>query len=117
MLPEPRLQLCKYLFQLFFSQLVGLLQAVSCPVNRGCLEALWGHNWIIIADKYGIVGPASTIQTDEVFADRDLAMKGKRKKDMEINRLNNLMLLVGEQVKAASPTYRDAANFCWLSGR
>jgi len=75
-----RLQLHKYLFQLLFSLPVILLLTVSTPVNLGCLEALSGHSGVIKTDKYGVVGPTSTIQTNEVLADGHLATNRNNEK-------------------------------------
>lgn len=75
------LQQHTYLFQLFFSLLVMLFQADSCPVDLGCLEALGGHSGITEAYKNGIVGPSSAIQTNNILLVRgQLAINRKVEK-------------------------------------
>lgn len=73
-----------HLSQMFRSLLVFLLHAHSFPVDRGCLEALGGHDGIRVADKNGVVGSASSIQPNKVVvADGHLAVNGKKEKKDE----------------------------------
>lgn len=58
-----------------------LLQADPEPVDLGCLKALCGHSGITEADKNGVVGPTSAIQTNKVLlVDGQLAINRKEQK-------------------------------------
>lgn len=63
---QPLLQQQTYFSQLLFSLPVTLLHGDSCPVGLGCLQALGGHSGLSEADKNGVVGPSSSIQTNKV---------------------------------------------------
>lgn len=66
---------------MFFDLLVMLLQADPYPVDPGCLEALGGHSGIAEADKNGVVGPTSAIQTNKVLlVEGQLAINRKEEK-------------------------------------
>lgn len=68
---------------MFLGLLVALLHADSLPVEFRRLEALARDSWVIEAEKDGVVGPTSSIQTDEVALVQGLAVNRKEKKKCE----------------------------------